>query len=380
MIKFENVSKSFKDTKVLKDISFEIEDGQLVVLIGLSGCGKTTTLKMINRLVKPTSGKISIDGKNIAEEDPIQLRRNIGYVIQQTGLFPHMTIRENTEIIPKVVKLDPKKIAEKTKELMVMVGLDEAFLDRYPNELSGGQQQRVGVARAFALNPDVILMDEPFSALDPITRSSLQDELVSLQSEVRKTIVFVTHDMSEAIKIADKICIMDKGEIIQYDTPENILKNPANDFVSEFVGKNRIWESPEYIRAVDIMLENPVTCSPDVTITKAFDKMRLSKVNSILVMNEKTKEMVGILKPKTIQKVKDRTRKVSEVMIKDFAWTGPEDTIVDILKVIDDAEISEIPVLNEQRQLLGLVTENSLITTLSQQYFEDDAENPQEVF
>ncbi len=378
MIKFENVSKSFKDTQVLKNISFEIEEGQLVVLIGLSGCGKTTTLKMINRLVKPSSGKITISGKDIGEEDPIQLRRNIGYVIQQTGLFPHMTIRENTEIIPKVVKLDPKKIAEKTKELMLMVGLGEEFLDRYPNELSGGQQQRVGVARAFALDPEVILMDEPFSALDPITRNSLQDELVNLQSQVRKTIVFVTHDMSEAIKIADKICIMDKGEIIQYDTPENILKNPVNEFVSEFVGKNRIWESPEYIRAADIMIEYPITCSSDISVNKAFDKMRLSKVNSILVVDDKSKVMVGILKPKTIQKVKDRTRKVSEVMITDFAWTSPEDTLVDILKVIDDNIISEIPVLDDRGRLLGLVTENSLVTTLSQQYLEDD-QDTQEV-
>ncbi len=372
MIKFEKVSKSFRDTKVLKEISFEIEEGQLVVLIGLSGCGKTTSLKMINRLIKPTSGTITINGKNIAQEDPIQLRRSIGYVIQQTGLFPHMTIRENIEIIPKVVKLDPLKVADKTVELMEMVGLDREFLDRYPNELSGGQQQRVGVARAFALDPDIILMDEPFSALDPITRNSLQDELVNLHSLVKKTIVFVTHDMSEAIKIADKICIMDKGEIIQYDTPEKILKNPANDFVLEFVGKNRIWESPEYIRAEDIMLENPVVCSPDITVNKAFDRMRMFKVNSLLVVNERTREMVGLIKPKTIQKVKDRTRKVSDVMILDFVWTKPEDTIVDILKVVDDNDISEIPVLDETRKLLGLVTENSLITTLSQQYFDED--------
>lgn len=372
MIKFEKVSKSFRDTKVLKEISFEIEEGQLVVLIGLSGCGKTTSLKMINRLIKPTSGTITINGKNIAQEDPIQLRRSIGYVIQQTGLFPHMTIRENIEIIPKVVKLDPLKVADKTVELMEMVGLDREFLDRYPNELSGGQQQRVGVARAFALDPDIILMDEPFSALDPITRNSLQDELVNLHSLVKKTIVFVTHDMSEAIKIADKICIMDKGEIIQYDTPENILKNPANDFVLEFVGKNRIWESPEYIRAEDIMLENPVVCSPDITVNKAFDRMRMFKVNSLLVVNERTREMVGLIKPKTIQKMKDRTRKVSDVMILDFVWTKPEDTIVDILKVVDDNDISEIPVLDENRKLLGLVTENSLITTLSQQYFDED--------
>ncbi|WP_312652335.1 ABC transporter ATP-binding protein [Proteiniclasticum sp.] len=371
MIKFTNVSKKFKDVQVLKDISFEIEKGQLVVLIGLSGCGKTTTLKMINRLIKPTTGKIYIDGEDISKKDPIKLRRNIGYVIQQTGLFPHMTIRENTEIIPRVEKLDGEKITKKTLDLMEMVGLEEDFLDRYPNELSGGQQQRVGVARAFALDPDVILMDEPFSALDPITRNSLQDELVSLQNKVKKTIVFVTHDMSEAIKIADKICIMDKGEIIQYDTPEMILKNPVNEFVSEFVGKNRIWESPEYIRAEDIMIEGAVSCTPDTTLAKALDRMRNNKVNSIIVLEERTGKMAGIVKPKQIAKVKDRTTAVKEIMIRDFQWAKPEDSIVDLLKVADENSISEIPVLDENEKLLGLVTQNSLITTLSQQYFED---------
>lgn len=371
MIKFEKVSKKFKDTKVLKDISFEIEKGQLVVLIGLSGCGKTTTLKMINKLIKPTSGKITIGGEDISKKDPIRLRRNIGYVIQQTGLFPHMTIRENTEIIAKVEKQDPGKISEKTGELMEMVGLSEEFLDRYPSELSGGQQQRVGVARAFALDPEIILMDEPFSALDPITRTSLQEELVNLQQRVRKTIVFVTHDMSEAIKIADKICIMDKGEIIQYDTPENILKNPVNDFVSEFVGRNRIWESPEYIRAEDIMITEPVTVSPELSIGKALDRMRVMKVNSLLVVDGAKKKMIGLIKPKQIAKIKDRSMLVKDLMIEDFVYAGAQDSIVDLLRVVDDNHISEIPILSEEGILLGLVTENSLITTLSQQYFEE---------
>lgn len=371
MIKFEKVSKKFKDTKVLKDISFEIEKGQLVVLIGLSGCGKTTTLKMINKLIKPTSGKITIGGEDISKKDPIRLRRNIGYVIQQTGLFPHMTIRENTEIIAKVEKQDPEKISEKTGELMEMVGLSEEFLDRYPSELSGGQQQRVGVARAFALDPEIILMDEPFSALDPITRTSLQEELVNLQQRVRKTIVFVTHDMSEAIKIADKVCIMDKGEIIQYDTPENILKNPVNDFVSEFVGRNRIWESPEYIRAEDIMITEPATVSPELSIGKALDRMRVMKVNSLLVVDGAKKKMIGLIKPKQIAKIKDRSMLVKDLMIEDFVYAGAQDSIVDLLRVVDDNHISEIPILSEEGVLLGLVTENSLITTLSQQYFEE---------
>lgn len=212
MITFKNISKRFKGNVILKDLSFEIESGKLVAIIGASGCGKTTTLKMINRLIKPTSGAIFIDGKNIEQIDEIELRRKIGYVIQQTGLFPHMTIRENIELIPKVEKIEKETIAKNTIRLMKMVGLDpDAYLDRYPTELSGGQQQRIGVARAFANDPDIILMDEPFSALDPITRSDLQEELIQLQEKMNKTIVFVTHYMSEAIKIADLICIMKDG-------------------------------------------------------------------------------------------------------------------------------------------------------------------------
>lgn len=372
MIEFKHVSKKFKDVAVLKDISFNIEKGKLVVLIGLSGCGKTTTLKMINRLINATSGTITINGEDILKKNKIKLRRNIGYVIQQTGLFPHMTIRENIEIIARVEQKSPKEITNRTTELMDMVGMNESFLNRYPNELSGGQQQRVGVARAFSLDPEIILMDEPFSALDPITRTSLQEELVNLQSKVKKTIVFVTHDMSEAIKIADKICIMHKGEIVQYDTPENILKYPANDFVTEFVGKNRIWESPEYIRAKDIIIEEIITCSRDLSLSRALEKMRSYKVNSLVVMDKKDEKMEGIIKPNQIAKIKDRTIKVGEIMIQDFEFVSPEDSVIDILKVIDENNISEIPVIDDQGKLLGLVTKNTLITTLSEQYLEEE--------
>lgn len=372
MIEFKEVSKKFKDTTVLKEISFEIEEGKLVVLVGLSGCGKTTTLKMINKLIQATTGSITINGEDISKKDKIKLRRNIGYVIQQTGLFPHMTIRENIEIIAHAEKRPEDEITKRTAELLDMVGMDESFLDRYPNELSGGQQQRVGVARAFALDPDIILMDEPFSALDPITRNSLQEELVSLQEKVQKTIVFVTHDMSEAIKIADKICIMDKGEIIQYDTPENILKNPANDFVTEFVGEKRIWESPEYIRAKDITIEDIVTCTGDISLSEAQEKMRKNKVNSLIVKDENTNKMDGILKPKLISKCKDDSIKVEDVMIRDFEYVEPDDSVVEILKVVDDNNISEIPVIDDNDELLGLVTRDTLISTLSEQYLEEE--------
>jgi len=373
VIRFENISKNFKENKVLKNVSFHIKKGHLVVFIGASGCGKTTTMKMINRLIKPTSGKIFINGENIETKDVIALRRNMGYIIQQTGLFPHMTVKENIEIIPKVEKRDQKEIAKRTLELMEMVGLNpDEFLDRYPSELSGGQQQRVGVARAFATDPEIILMDEPFSALDPITRYGLQEELINLQAEFNKTIVFVTHDMDEAIKIADMICIMKDGEILQYDTPENILKNPCNDFVLEFVGKNRIWTSPEFIKAEDIMIDTPVTCLSNMTLLRCMEKMRSSKVDSLMVIENKSKKLLGIIRAKQIQAQTDRTQEVGKIMSTDLLSVMPSDSIVDVLKVVDENNVTNIPVLDEDKTLLGLITKSSLVTTLSQQYLDSE--------
>ncbi|MDS0527801.1 ABC transporter ATP-binding protein [Clostridium sp. SHJSY1] len=365
--------KKYNNNTIISDISFDVEKGQLVAIIGGSGCGKTTTLKMINKLIKITSGKIYINGEDIAKKDVIELRRNIGYVIQQTGLFPHMTIKENIELIPKIKKEDSKKITQRTYELMDIVGLDsEKFLDRYPTELSGGQQQRVGVARAFATDPDIILMDEPFSALDPITRSGLQDELINLQSKMKKTIVFVTHDMDEAIKLADKICIMNKGKIVQYDTPENILKNPINEFVSEFVGKKRIWSSPEFIKAEDIMIENPVTCQNNLSLFKCVEKMRSSKVDTLMVVEDRSNKLEGIIKAKDIKLNKDGTSEVNNIIKKDFLYVNPDDNLIDVLKIVNDNDISNVPVLNKAGILVGLITKSSLVTTLSDQYITEE--------
>ncbi len=367
MIQFINVSKAYKEHNVIENINLEINKGELVVLIGPSGCGKTTILKMINRLIEPSNGQIKINGTDIEAQDPIELRRNIGYVIQQTGLFIHMTVRENIEIIPRLAKMPVSEIVDRTVKLMETVGLPEEFLDRYPNHLSGGQQQRVGVARAFAMNPDIILMDEPFSALDPLTRSQLQDELVSLQSKLHKTIVFVTHDMDEAVKIADRICILQGGRILQYDTPENILKNPAHGFVSEFVGSKRIWSSPQLIRAKDIMITSPKTTYPYVPMFKGLEKMRIDKVDSLIVIDEDN-HLLGIVRARSILNSADKSLPVETVMTPARVTADTEENIVSLLEKINGLNISNIPVTDRDNRLAGLITNSSLVTTMSHQF------------
>lgn len=367
MIQFINVSKAYKEHNVIENINLEINKGELVVLIGPSGCGKTTILKMINRLIEPSNGQIKINGTDIEAQDPIELRRNIGYVIQQTGLFIHMTVRENIEIIPRLAKMPVSEIVDRTVKLMETVGLPEEFLDRYPNHLSGGQQQRVGVARAFAMNPDIILMDEPFSALDPLTRSQLQDELVSLQSKLHKTIVFVTHDMDEAVKIADRICILQGGHILQYDTPENILKNPAHGFVSEFVGSKRIWSSPQLIRAKDIMITSPKTTYPYVPMFKGLEKMRIDKVDSLIVIDEDN-HLLGIVRARSILNSADKSLPVETVMTPARVTADTEENIVSLLEKINGLNISNIPVTDRDNRLAGLITNSSLVTTMSHQF------------
>lgn len=375
MIRFENVSKSFGKNQILKDVSFTIQQGHLVTIIGASGCGKTTTLKMMNRLIQPTSGEIFLGGENIRDKDVIQLRRSMGYVIQQTGLFSHMTIRENIEIIPRLSKADPERTKKRTLELMDMVGMDPTqYLDRYPTELSGGQQQRIGVARAFAMDPEIILMDEPFSALDPITRTQLQDELLGLQQELRKTIVFVTHDMDEAVKIADKICVMDKGEIVQYDEPEQLLKHPRNDFVAQFVGKNRIWASPEFIKAKDIMIDRPICCPAELNLRKAIERMRFAKVDTLLVTDHDRK-LLGLLRAHDYGAILPHLRNhhatVAQAMDAQFVSAPPEASIIDLLALVQEKNVSALPIVEGDGTLRGLITRSSLMTTLSHQYLDN---------
>ena len=373
MIQFRGVTKEFKGNVVLSDISMDINDGELTVLIGPSGCGKTTTLKMINRLIPASKGEIFIDEKNIEEMDKVQLRRNMGYVIQQGGLFPHMTIRQNIEIIERLEKKDTEKIVENTKQLMKMVDLDpDQSLDRYPTELSGGQRQRIGVIRALANDPEIILLDEPFSALDPVTRSSLQDELIELQSKVGKTMVFVTHDMDEAIKIADRICIMKGGHILQFDTPEMILKQPADEFVANFVGTNRIWDSPEYIKVEDFMIKNPITCKGDMIRNRCIKRMRDHHIDTLLVVDDE-KKLRGIVGRKNLFKASRPLMQAEDIMNEVAYVSHVGDNIVDVLKMVEETEVNNIPVLDEEERLVGLLTNSNLVSTLSKQFLTEDS-------
>ncbi|CAN5535224.1 N/A [soil metagenome] len=286
MIEFKEVYKTYAGTEepVVKDLSFEIPEGEICVLVGPSGCGKTTTMRMINRLVDISSGDILIDGESITDISPTQLRRKIGYAIQGIGLFPHRTIAENVATVPKLLDWAKTDVHERVDELMDLVGLEPGqYRDRYPAELSGGQQQRVGVARAMAADPPIMLMDEPFGAVDPITRTRLQDEFLSIQEGIEKTIVFVTHDIDEAIKMGDRIAILKQGGVLaQYDTPGHILSEPASDFVSSFVGDDRVLKNLSLTRVGDLDLE-PFEGSDD----------GLPRISAGLSLKDALSELIG---------------------------------------------------------------------------------------
>ncbi len=265
MIVFESVNKTFPDgTTAVASLDLEVGEGEVAVLVGPSGCGKTTTLRMINRMIEPTGGRLTVNGRDVMSVDPPELRRGIGYVIQQIGLFPHRTIAENIATVPALVGWDKRRTRERVDELMTTIGLDAGVADRYPHQLSGGQRQRVGVARALAVDPPIMLMDEPFGAVDPIVRARLQDEFLRLQSEVNKTIAFVTHDIDEAIKMGDRIAIFSQGgHLEQYDTPANILAEPANEFVESFLGGERGLKRLALIPVAEIEADPGPVVAPD---------------------------------------------------------------------------------------------------------------------
>lgn len=363
MLTLENVSKTYKGgKKAVNNVNLKIAKGEFICFIGPSGCGKTTTMKMINRLIEPSAGKIFIDGENIMDQDPVELRRKIGYVIQQIGLFPHMTIQQNISLVPKLLKWPEQQRKERARELLKLVDIGPEYVDRYPHELSGGQQQRIGVLRALAAEPPLILMDEPFGALDPITRDSLQEEFKKLQKTLHKTIVFVTHDMDEAIKLADRIVILKAGEIVQVGTPDDILRNPADEFVEEFIGKERLIQSssPDVERVDQIMNTQPVTITADKTLSEAIQLMRQERVDSLLVVNDE-RVLQGYVDVEIIDQCRKKANLVSEVLHEDIYTVLGGTLLRDTVRKILKRGVKYVPVVDEDRRLIGIVTRASLV-------------------
>lgn len=362
MLSIKNLSKIYSgNKKAVDNMSIDIQSGEFVAFIGTSGSGKTTALRMINRMIEATDGQITMDGKDIRKMDPVELRRGIGYVIQQIGLMPHMTIKENIVLVPKLLKWSKEKKEEKAKELIKLVDLPEEYLDRYPSELSGGQQQRIGVVRALAAEQDVILMDEPFGALDPITRDTLQDLVKELQQKLGKTFIFVTHDMDEAIKLADKICIMSHGKVVQFDTPDNILRHPANDFVRDFIGQNRLIQDRPNMRTVEDAMITPVTVHADRSLNDAVEIMRERRVDTIFVVGDDNR-LLGYLDIEDINQGLRANRELIDTMQRDIYRVRVDSKLQDSVRTILKRNVRNVPVVaKDDKTLLGLVTRANLV-------------------
>ncbi|MDO6447648.1 betaine/proline/choline family ABC transporter ATP-binding protein [Oceanobacillus profundus] len=375
MLEFHDVTKRYGNGKpAVNNLNLTIEKGEFVCFIGPSGCGKTTTMKMVNRLIDVTEGAILVDGKNIKEQDPVELRRSIGYVIQQIGLMPHMTIRENIVLVGTLLKWRKEKKDERARELIKLVNLPEEYLDKYPHELSGGQQQRIGVLRALAANPPLILMDEPFGALDPITRDALQEEFKKLQRELNKTIVFVTHDMDEALKLGDRIVIMKDGEIVQVDTPEEILRNPANEFVEEFLGKDRLIQGrPDVTTVGQIMNSTPITVKIGTTLKAAITKMRDERVDSLLI-TDSDNVLRGFLDIESINNNYKKASTVEEVMETDIYSVSQDSLLRDAIHKILRRGAQYVPIVDEGHRLVGIVTRATLATLVYDTIWGDGTE------
>jgi osmoprotectant transport system ATP-binding protein len=361
MIELRNIVKQYANGfRAVDNLSLEIPDGEICVLIGPSGCGKTTTMRMINRLISISSGQIFVNGQDNAEMPAEELRRNIGYAIQQIGLFPHMTVSQNIAIVPRLLGWDEGRIATRVDELLKLVGLNpETYRDSYPRQLSGGQQQRVGVARALGADPPIMLMDEPFGAIDPITREVLQDEFLQIQQRVGKTIVFVTHDIDEAIKMGDRIAILREGKLVQYDTPDTILAHPANRFVRNFVGTDRQLKRLGLVRIYDIMERNPPSVFLDDTVEEALNEIERLGVRSAFVVAEDT----GLLRGWVDKEEALHSTSLIEAMNEsDWHEIGVQEnaTARDALSAMVARGFRVTPVVDKQGRLKGSITLRAL--------------------
>lgn len=370
MIKLGNVSKIYPDgTQAVKDVSFRVKEGELCVLLGPSGCGKTTTMKMINRLIPISEGEIYIDGTDNQELDENELRKNIGYAIQEIGLFPHMTVAENIATVPNLKGWTKEEARSRADELLELMGMDPAeHMDKYPVELSGGQRQRVGVARSLGANPPIMLMDEPFGAIDPITRDKLQDEFLKIQEEIQKTIVFVTHDINEAIKMGTKIALLKDGELVQYSSPAELLAQPKNQFVRDFVGTDRTLKSMRLMRAEDAMKPSPKTVSVNSDMDEVRAEMESRNVDYLLATDESGR-FKGWIQAKDLDG--EDADSMDEVLSRDVGSVSKETALSDALSVMLEEDVANIPVLGNDNVLQGILTFNDLQQVIGETYTEE---------
>ena len=365
MIQFKNVTKKYGSKTILDNLTFDIKPGEFIVLIGPSGCGKTTTLRHINRLIEPDSGQILIDGKDISKENPVHLRRSIGYVIQQIGLFPNMTIEENIAVVPKMLKYPKTKWKQTVRDLLELVNMPyEENADKYPSELSGGQQQRIGVLRALAASPPIVLMDEPFSALDPITRESLQDEIKKLQKKLKKTIVFVTHDMDEALRLADTIVFMDEGKIVQMASPEEMLSNPAQPIIKSFMGRHMSADNQTVQLLAEDFMRTKVLKLPKTSKTLAsIEIMRKREVNSLIVIDDDDTYLGTV----SIEKIKAEGKAghdISELVSQEAGTVMRKDDARHALDQLLSSTLNYLVVLNDDKSVAGIITRTSTAKAL----------------
>ena len=355
MIRLEQVTKLYGDKTAVKDLSLHVDDNQVCVLIGPSGCGKTTTLRMINRLVEPTSGRILFESNDIESLKPDLLRRNIGYAIQSVGLFPHMTVGANIGTVPDLLGWDKARIASRVTELLDLVGLPQDYAGKYPNQLSGGEAQRIGVARALAADPPVLLMDEPFGAVDPLTRERLQGQFLRIQEELKKTIILVTHDLDEAIRLADRIAIMSAGELVQYDTPEEILAKPANKFVHDFVGTDRALKRLSRIGIGPLVKE-----APGVSITAPIEDARTTCEGCRWVwVSDERDRLIGWLDMYNLKSAASVRDAVVRVDMNEIAVTQTA-TLREALSRILGQGLKAIPVVDDDGKLCGEIDLGSI--------------------
>lgn len=362
IIQFIEIEKMYGKHRAVNNFNLSIDEGEFVCFIGTSGSGKTTSMRMINRMVKPTRGNILIKGKNINTFNEVVLRRSIGYVIQQVGLMPHMSIYDNIVMVPKLLKYSSIEMETIAKDLMKKVNLPLELLDKYPHELSGGMQQRIGVIRALAANQDIILMDEPFGALDPITRNTLQRLVKSLQREMKKTFILVTHDMDEAISLADKIVIMDKGEIVQVGTPEDILMHPINDFVRDLVGEERLNQAMFDYETVERIMREPIKINENQNIKEAANLMFKTKVDDILVVNDDN-VLVGRIDMRALTKRDAKHEKVKSIL-KEVTYILNNTKIRDAIFYVQELGNRNLSVVDAEGHLVGIITRGDIVSNM----------------